>query len=127
MLVEEPDILFCIPINGAFDGGDNGTRIAALANWCADSSNRYTVADLRPLTQVATLLFMQLLDRRTSGPRRNHRSEETSRKRSRCPCIDRSNCERHAMAKEIDKTLNDLFHGTLKDIYFAEKKNPERA
>jgi hypothetical protein len=27
------------------------------------------------------------------------------------------------MAKE-PKTLDDLFHDTLKDIYFAEKKDP---
>jgi ferritin-like metal-binding protein YciE len=26
------------------------------------------------------------------------------------------------MAKEMNKTLRELFHDTLKDIYFAEKK-----
>ena len=25
-----------------------------------------------------------------------------------------------------DKNLQELFHETLKDIYFAEKENPER-
>jgi ferritin-like metal-binding protein YciE len=30
------------------------------------------------------------------------------------------------MAKET-KTLADLFHDTLKDIYYAEKKNPDDA
>jgi ferritin-like metal-binding protein YciE len=30
------------------------------------------------------------------------------------------------MAKKEAKTLDELFHDTLKDIYFAEKKRPSQ-
>jgi len=40
------------------------------------------------------------------------------------PCVSSSTIKdqrRYAMSKK-EMTLNDLFHDTLKDIYFAEKK-----
>jgi hypothetical protein len=35
--------------------------------------------------------------------------------------------ENVAMAKKEAKKLDELFHDTLKDIYFAEKKDPQHA